>query len=191
MNCGRWSWSFALRPDRRRLDARPGLREIAGHGVGSFRRQCAAAWEAAGQASHPPIADGDVPAVVALWHAANVTRPWNDPDHDIAFARRGPHSIVLVAEADGGLAAAAMVGEDGHRGWVYHLAALPERQGTGRGRAMMAAAEAWLVARGVWKVQLLIREDNMAVRGFYEHLGYARNATVAFQKVLTAKPGGT
>ena len=137
-----------------------------------------------------PIADGDVAAVIALWHAAGVTRPWNDPEHDIAFARRGPHSTVLVAEVAGVIAAAVMVGEDGHRGWVYYLAALRERQGTGLGRAIMKAAEAWLTARGIWKVQLLIREENVAVRGFYEHLGYAKNPTVVFQKVLAQQPPG-
>jgi ribosomal protein S18 acetylase RimI-like enzyme len=134
-----------------------------------------------------PVADGDAAAVIALWHAAGVTRPWNDPAHDIAFARRGPHSIVLVAEVDGTIAAAVMVGEDGHRGWVYYLAASPKRQGSGLGRAIMEAAEAWLAARGIWKVQLLVREENAAVIAFYEHLGYARNPTVVFQKVL--KPG--
>jgi ribosomal protein S18 acetylase RimI-like enzyme len=131
-----------------------------------------------------PVTDGDVAAVIALWHAAGVTRPWNDPVRDIAFARRGPHSTVLAAEVDGKIAAAVMVGEDGHRGWVYYLAALPEKQGSGLGRAIMEAAEAWLAARGIWKVQLLIREENEAVRGFYEHLGYAKNPTVVFQKVL-------
>ena len=131
-----------------------------------------------------PIADSDVAAVIALWHAAKVTRAWNDPAHDIAFARRGPHSTVLVAEVDDAIAAAVMVGEDGHRGWVYYLAALPERQGSGLGRAIMQAAEAWLTARGIWKVQLLVREENTAVRGFYEHLGYVKNPTVVFQKVL-------
>ena len=141
--------------------------------------------------AEPPIiraiADGDVAAVIALWHAAGLTRPWNDPEHDIAFARRGPHSTVLVAEIDGGIAAAAMIGEDGHRGWIYYLAARPERQGSGLGRALMQAAEAWLRARGIWKVQLLVREENIAVRGFYEHLGYVKNPTVVFQKVLNEK----
>ncbi len=133
------------------------------------------------------IEDDDVAAVIALWHAAKLTRPWNDPAHDIAFARRGPHSTVLVAEIDGSIAAAAMIGEDGHRGWVYYLAALPERQGSGLGRVMMEAAEAWLAARDIWKVQLLIREENESVRGFYEHLGYRKNPTVLMQKVLDQK----
>ena len=128
--------------------------------------------------------DEDQDAVIALWHAAGVARPWNDPVRDIAFARRGPHSTVLVAERAGRVVASAMVGEDGHRGWVHYVAADPGAQGTGLGRAMMAAAEAWLAARGVWKVQLLVREDNGRVREFYERLGYRDTRSVCFQKVI-------
>ena len=37
---------------------------------------------------------------------------------------------------------------------------------------MMQAAEDWLIERGVWKVQLLVRADNAKAKGFYEQLGY-------------------
>ena len=134
-----------------------------------------------------PMTDSDIPALVTLWHAAGVARPWNDPARDIAFARRGPHSTLLLAERAGQVLASAMVGEDGHRGWVYYVAAAPEAQGEGLGRAIMAAAEAWLRGRGVWKVQLLVREDNARARGFYERLGYRDTRAVCFQKVLEAE----
>ena len=47
------------------------------------------------------ITDGDVEAVVALWQACGLTRPWNDPYKDIAFARASACSTVLVLERDG------------------------------------------------------------------------------------------
>ena len=133
------------------------------------------------------IADGDVDAVIALWHASGIARPWNDPAKDIAFARRDGHSTVLVAEHEGRVVATAMVGEDGHRGWVWYVAADPALQGTGLGRLVMAAAEAWLAARGVWKVQLLVRQDNTAVKQFYEHLGYHDVQSTCFQKVIASQ----
>jgi ribosomal protein S18 acetylase RimI-like enzyme len=130
------------------------------------------------------IADADIPQVVALWHAAGITRPWNDPLVDIAFARRGPHSTILLACVGDKIAGTVMVGEDGHRGWVYYVAADPVQQGSGIGRAVMAAAEDWLAKRGVWKVQLLVRGDNAAVHAFYTHLGYKLVDTVTFQKLI-------
>ena len=130
------------------------------------------------------IEDGDAAAVVALWQAAGVARPWNDPDTDIAFARRSSHSTIRIGLDNGQIVTTAMVGEDGHRGWVYYAAVAPERQGQGYGRALMDDAEQWLSARGVWKMQLLVRADNASSIGFYEALGYANTRTVCLQKQI-------
>jgi len=48
-----------------------------------------------------PIDDSDVGAVVALWQACDLTRPWNDPHADIALARRSPNATILVGRQDG------------------------------------------------------------------------------------------
>ncbi len=130
------------------------------------------------------ISDDDVADVIALWHAAGVARPWNDPAKDIAFARLGSHATVLVADIAGRIVASAMVGEDGHRGWVHYLAAHPDHQGRGLGRTMMDAAENWLSGKGVWKVQLLVRDDNLAVKQFYQHLGYHDTRSTCLQKII-------
>jgi ribosomal protein S18 acetylase RimI-like enzyme len=130
------------------------------------------------------IADDDIAETIALWNAAGVARPWNDPARDIAFARRDDHSTVLVGVEDGRIVASAMVGEDGHRGWVYYVAIALERQRSGFGRIMMQAAEDWLIKRGVWKVQLLVRADNAKAARFYEQLGYRDTQSVCLQKIL-------
>jgi len=136
------------------------------------------------QATIRDIRDEDIGQVIALWHAAGVARPWNDPAKDIALARRDPHSTILVAVLDGRVAATVMVGEDGHRGWAYYVAAAPEYQGRGLGRTIMTAAETWLARRGIWKLNLLVREDNQSVRQFYEHLGYSDTRSTCLQKIL-------
>jgi GNAT superfamily N-acetyltransferase len=95
----------------------------------------------------------DAREVTALWEACGLTRPWNDPAADFARAIDGATSAVLLLEEESGLAASVMVGCDGHRGWVYYLAVAPDRRRAGLGRRMMAAAEAWLLARGAPKIQ--------------------------------------
>ena len=135
-----------------------------------------------------PIADADVAPVVALWQRCDLTRPWNDPSADIAFARRGENSVVLVGRNGGAIVATVMVGHDGHRGWFYYLAVDPAVQGRGFGRAMTQAAEAWLTARGIAKAQLMVRADNDRVRAFYEALGYGEQERVLFAKWLDGRP---
>lgn len=130
------------------------------------------------------IADADVEAVVALWQACGLTRPWNDPYRDIAFARDSETSTVLVLEREGRIAATVMAGHDGHRGMLYYVAVDPARQGQGLGKAAVRAAEEWLGQRGVWKVNLLVRAENAAVKGFYEALGYEVNPVLCMARKI-------
>ena len=130
------------------------------------------------------ITDDDVEHVVALWHACGLTRPWNDPNVDIAYARANPASTVLVAGDDDEVVAAAMAAYDGHRGWLYYVAVAPDHRGSGLGRAAVAAGERWLRAAGARKVQLMVRQTNEQVAGFYSRLGYADQETVVLGRWL-------
>src|SRR5436190_5425451 len=96
-----------------------------------------------------PITDPDLPHVIALWQRCGLTRPWNDPAADIALAQRGANAAILVGRTKGAVVASALVGHDGHRGWVYYVAVDPEYQKKDFGRAIMAAAEDWLRAQGI------------------------------------------
>lgn len=118
------------------------------------------------------IEDADVEQVVALWRVCGLTREWNDPYKDIAFARSGGTSTILVAGASGRIVASVMAGHDGHRGVLYYVAVDPAFQRKGLGSEAVRAAEIWLRERGVWKINLLIRSENEMVRGFYEKLQY-------------------
>jgi ribosomal protein S18 acetylase RimI-like enzyme len=133
------------------------------------------------------IADGDVADVIALWRACGLTRPWNDPAADIALARRGPSSAILVGRDGGKIVATVMVGHDGHRGWVYYVAVDPARQGKGLGRTIMAAAEDWLREAGVPKLQLLVRRENVKANAFYQSLGYEESTSVMLAKWLDGR----
>lgn len=119
-----------------------------------------------------------------LWRRAGLTKPYNDPCTDFEFARGKETSDVLVGEIDGRLVATAMVGHDGHRGWVYYLAVDPDMQGQGLGAQMMAAVEDWHRAHGVWKINLMVRASNLAVKGFYAALGYEASDVAVLQKPL-------
>ncbi len=118
----------------------------------------------------------DRAAVTGLWAAAGLTRPWNPPDADFARALAGPSSTILVGLDDGELVATAMVGDDGHRGWIYYVAVPAARRSEGHGVEIVRAAEDWLRQRGCPKVELMVRDDNAEVAGFYEALGYVPDA---------------
>jgi len=122
--------------------------------------------------SFRPLEESDVADVVALWERCGLTRPHNDAERDIAFARGEANSDILLGELGGKLAASVMVGHDGHRGVVYYVSVDPAHQGKGFGQQIMRHAEDWLKKRGVWKLNLMMRAENTKTRAFYEKLGY-------------------
>jgi len=134
------------------------------------------------------IEDADVTAVVMLWERCGLTRPWNDPHADIALARRRDNSTVLIGRESGAIVASALVGHDGHRGWVYYVAVDPDVQGKDYGRTIMAAAEDWLRARDITKAMLMVRPDNTKVQAFYDRLGYETQERVIYAKWLDGRP---
>lgn len=132
--------------------------------------------------------DPDEDQVVALWRACGLTKDYNPPAGDIAFCRATPTAELFVAEDGERVVATAMAGHDGHRGWLYYVAVEPALRGAGLGRRMVARAEEWLAALGVRKVNLIIRDTNTAVRGFYERLGYDVEPRTQMARWLVEKP---
>jgi ribosomal protein S18 acetylase RimI-like enzyme len=126
----------------------------------------------------------DEAAVVALWQACDLTRPWNDPYKDIARKLQVRPDLFLVGEVQGRLMASAMFGYEGHRGWVNYLATSPDHQRQGHAKAMMQHGEALLLASGCPKINLQVRASNAQVLAFYQSLGYQDDQVVSMGKRL-------
>ena len=127
-------------------------------------------------------AASDEDAVVSLWRSAGLVVRYNDPVKDFRLAHGGAASDVLVARERNTIVGAVMVGHDGHRGWIYYLAADPGRRGEGIGRALVAAAEDWLRARKIRELQLMIRTANAGVRDFYRRLGFEETPRIVMAR---------
>jgi len=126
----------------------------------------------------------DEAAVVALWRACDLTRPWNDPHKDIARKLRAQPELFLVGQWQGQIIASAMFGYEGHRGWLNYLAVLPEHQRKGHAKALMAHGEALLLALGCPKINLQVRAGNAQVLAFYQSLGYRDDEVLSMGKRL-------
>ena len=126
----------------------------------------------------------DEAAVIALWQECGLTRPWNDPHADIARKLTEQPELFLVGTVGVELAATAMVGFDGHRGWVYYLAVSPGHRKQAYGRALMQEAERLLKERGCPKLNVLVRSSNTDVIEFYRKLGYLQDQVISLGKRL-------
>ena len=120
-----------------------------------------------------PCARADRCGVIALWETVFP----DDPPHnappkvfDAKLAMRD--DMLFVATESDCVIGTAMAGYDGHRGWLYTVAVSPEHRRRGIGTALVHHAVGALRTAGCTKVNLQIRAANLAVRGFYESLGF-------------------
>jgi ribosomal protein S18 acetylase RimI-like enzyme len=124
----------------------------------------------------------DERAVIQLWEACDLLRPWNDPQKDIRRKLEIQPEMFLVGILNREIVATAMAGYEGHRGWVNYLAVAPDHQGRGHGRAIMSEVEKLLAEAGCPKVNVQVRGTNTAAVGFYERLGYRIDDVVGLGK---------
>ena len=94
---------------------------------------------------------GDRAALIALWQACELTRPWNDAGRDIDRKLAVDPENLLVLDSDGDVVGSVMVGYEGHRGWISYLAVQPIHQRQGLARQLMEEAERRLRNVGVRK----------------------------------------
>ncbi|MGE0541461.1 MAG: N-acetyltransferase family protein [Dehalococcoidia bacterium] len=116
--------------------------------------------------------------------------PWLNPDIvlsvvrgsiESAVAAIGPDHTLLVAASDDGCVGFVTVERQQHwagitQAYIGELVVAETAEGTGAGRALLAAAEDWARARGCATVALDTGAANLRARGFYQHLGYVEES---------------
>src|SRR2546430_1057209 len=80
--------------------------------------------------------------LAALWQRVfGYSSPHNAPRFVIANKQAAGDGLLFVAEADGKIVGSIMAGYDGHRGWLYSLAVLPDYRKLGIGSRLVQHAE--------------------------------------------------
>lgn len=121
----------------------------------------------------------DHPAVVNL---LNQVLPDNQPHNEPAGSVTTKYDFdnqMIVATVEATLCGFIMYGYDGHRGWLYSLAVLPDFRGQGIGADLVRASISALKELGCQKVNLQVRKDNDSVIAFYERLGFSTEPRVS------------
>jgi GNAT superfamily N-acetyltransferase len=136
----------------------------------------AAAAQPLAVAGPPPIIvreyrAGDGDALRSLWRAVGFRSLGDDDESLRTFTQRNPGTL-LVAVQGGSVVGSAMGAWDGRRGWIYHVAALPEQRRTGLATRLVRQVEERLGSLGCRKVNVIVRDDNEAGAAFWEELGY-------------------
>jgi len=128
-------------------------------------------------------ASRDFDQVVALWRQVFAyDSPHNAPALVIKKKLEQRDGLFFVARLDRSVVGTVMAGYDGHRGWIYSLAVLPDQRRNGIGSRLLRHAEARLAELGCIKVNLQIVEGNEPAVGFYERHGYEIEPRISMGK---------
>jgi len=110
--------------------------------------------------------------VIDLWTSVfNDKQPHNSPARMID-AKLAVDDLIFVALLDTQVVGSCMAGYDGHRGWLYAVAVVPQYRRNGTGAALVKEAIAALNSLGCIKINLQIRSHNRHVADFYQALGF-------------------
>jgi ribosomal protein S18 acetylase RimI-like enzyme len=125
-------------------------------------------------------------SVVDLWNKCDLIVPQNDPLEDIQKKLDFQPELFFIALLKNKVIGSVMAGYDGHRGWLYYLAVLPEYQKRGYGRQLVENAVNELRKLGCLKVNLQVRTSNTSVVDFYKNLGFKEEERVSLGMRLKA-----
>jgi N-acetylglutamate synthase len=115
----------------------------------------------------------DYDEVMALWCATEglTLREADSREAIVRYLERNPR-LSFVARDAGHLVGAVLAGTDGRRGYLQHLVVAPSHRGRGVGRTLAQRAVEALRALGVAKCHVMVRQENVAARAFWKHLGW-------------------
>ena len=114
----------------------------------------------------------DTETVIKLWKKCKLIVQWNDPFKDINRKLSIKDNLFIIGEMNKNIIASAMAGYDGHRGYIYYLAVLPEYQKKGIGSSLLSIVEKKLLQLGCPKINLFVRNTNIRVKAFYKMNDY-------------------
>jgi ribosomal protein S18 acetylase RimI-like enzyme len=111
--------------------------------------------------------------VISLWRKVlSPQKPHNDPEIAIDMKTKQNDCLFFVAEDNHEIIGTVIAGFDGHRGWLYSLAMLPQHRRKGIGTQLVKKAIEELKKLGCLKVNLQINSDNTEVVEFYKKNGF-------------------
>lgn len=117
--------------------------------------------------------EDDRSSLIDLWENVFPDDPAHNEPSLVIEAKLAVDDLIFVAELEGKIVGTCMAGYDGHRGWLYAVAVLPECRRSGVGARLVKHVMQVLKDIGCIKVNLQIRATNTEVVAFYKSLGFA------------------
>jgi ribosomal protein S18 acetylase RimI-like enzyme len=124
----------------------------------------------------------DIPSIIDIWEKSGLPiRPkGRDAPENLANQLNESNLWILVAEESGEIIGVVLVTHDARKGWINRLATKPTRTREGIATKLLHAAEKSLLEIGIEVIALLIKDDNLPSRVFFEKENYKYSEEIAY-----------
>ncbi|MBK5112306.1 MAG: GNAT family N-acetyltransferase [Candidatus Heimdallarchaeota archaeon] len=124
----------------------------------------------------------DIPSIIDIWEKSGLLiRPkGRDAPENLANQLNESNLWILVAEESGEINGVVLVTHDTRKGWINRLATKPTRTREGIATKLLHAAEKSLFEIGIEVIALLIKDDNLPSRVFFEKENYKYSEEIAY-----------
>lgn len=118
-----------------------------------------------------PMIAADCDAVLQLWASCEGLGDCGSRDDFVRFLERNP-GLSPVAMLGEQMIGAVQCGEDGHRGYLYHLAVAAEHRQSGIAAALIEWCLVRLAARHIRRCSIFLYADNRLGESFWRRTGW-------------------
>ena len=121
----------------------------------------------------------DYDEIFAMWQITS-KRALSGADSYEAIERylNRNRGLSQVAVTDGKIVGTVLAGHDGRRGFIHHMAVLPEYRRKGIAKNKNEKAIRKLMGEGIVKTHIFTYCDNMAGQGFWGSLGFEKREDI-------------
>ena len=120
-----------------------------------------------------PMSIEDYPGMIALWQSLEGIGLSGADEHEnlAVLIKRNADACFVLKENDL-VVGTILTGNDGRRGYIYHLAIKLKYQKQGYGRKLVEKALDALKTAGIQKSHIFVISDNQPGIDFWEHIGW-------------------
>lgn len=137
-----------------------------------------------------PMAPSDFEEALTLWHDMDGVgfTDVDTPDGLANYLRRNPGMSFVVRRGDQ-MIGAVLCGHDGRRGYLHHLAVIPQERRRGIGSRLVEQCLAKLESQGVPRCNIYVYANNNAGQEFWQRQGWNRLGEFQIMQRVIFAPG--
>jgi ribosomal protein S18 acetylase RimI-like enzyme len=121
----------------------------------------------------------DYDKMISLWQEVEGVKLRDADSYDgiQKYLHRNP-GLSFIAEDDGNIIGTIMSGHDGKRGYIQHLAVIPNQRKSGTGSELLSLCIQALKKEGILKSHIHVLSNNEPAKNYWSNRGWVKRTDI-------------